>query len=86
MKSVKIYKLQNNGDEKIVMTCSLTDNGVVCEGDKIFVENLQAQGIKDYSEPEGEKMLFPKDGVKFLENLKYAFRSAYLSATDVEES
>jgi len=85
MKSVKIYRLQNNGDEKIIVTCVLIGQGVICKGDKIFIENLEKQGIKDYANRTSDIMLFPKDGIKFLENLKYAFKSAYLSATDVEE-
>lgn len=85
MPRVEIYKLQNNGDQTRIVTCILTANGVTCEGDRILVENLNKTGIRDYSDETGKKKLFPKDGRKFLENLKYAFRSAYLSATDVEE-
>ncbi len=87
MKSVKIYKLQNNGDQTVIATCSLaTDGLIICEGEGAFVENLQREGIKDYVDVSGGKILFPRDGIGFLENLKYAFRSGYLSASDIEEA
>ena len=85
MKTVKIYKLQNDGSQKEIMVCKLIDNEVVCEGDKIFVENLKKSGIKDYSDQGGDTMLKPEDGLKFLQNLKFAFRSDYLNATDIIE-
>ena len=85
MPLVEIYKLQNNGDQKVIVKCTLNAGSVLCEGDPVFVENLNKTGIRDYSDSSGAKKLFPKDGRKFLENLKYAFKSAYLSATDVEE-
>lgn len=86
MASVEIYKLQDNGEEKVIAVCKLTpEGGVVCEGEEIFVKNLTGEGIRDYSDMEKPQKLFPKDGRKFLENLKYAFRSPYLSATDIQE-
>ncbi len=92
MKFVEIYKLQNNGDQKVIAICKLTDEGVICEGEEVFVQNLKERGIRDYSQMgqgfalSGAGQLFPKDGIKFLENLKYAFKSAYLSATEVQDS
>jgi len=83
MKKVKIYKLQNNGDEHAIAICTLTDSGVVCEGEEVFINNLQKNGIRNYADQSSGAMLFPKDGIKFLENLKNAFRSPYLSATDI---
>ncbi|MDO8496794.1 MAG: hypothetical protein Q7S43_05085 [bacterium] len=87
MKFVQIYKLQNDGDQKVIVTCKLIDSGVVCDGDSIFIKNLEEDGIRDYSNKElvADK-LFPKDGIKFLENLKFAFKSGYLVATDIQES
>lgn len=87
MKFVQIYKLQNNGDQKIIAICRLTDLGVIFDGDPIFIKNLEKGGIRDYSneDPEAGK-LFPKDGIRFLENLKFAFKSGYLVATDIQES
>ena len=86
MKFVKIYKLENNGEQKVIVTCSLTDDGVICEGDKVFIQNLEKGGISDYSNEALGANLFPKDGIKFLENLKFAFKSGYLVATDIQES
>lgn len=87
MKFVEIYKLENNGDQKVIATCKLSDSGVVCEGDSVFIKNLEKNGICDYSDKNLESgKLFPKDGIKFLENLKFAFRSGYLVATEVQES
>ena len=82
MPYVEIYKLQNNGDQTIIATCQLIDNVAVCSGEEIFVNNLNQEGIYDYDSRPKQK-IFPKDGRKFLENLKYSFKSGYLSATDI---
>ena len=84
MKFVEIYKLENDGSQSILATCSLADESVSCAGNKIFVENLEKEGIQDYADGSKNK-LFPKDGLKFLENLKHAFKSGYLNASDVLE-
>lgn len=87
MKLVQIYKLQNNGDQKVIATCKLANSIVVCDGNPIFIKNLEKNGIRDYSSADLKAdKLFPKDGIKFLENLKFAFRSGYLVATDIQES
>lgn len=87
MKIVQIYKLQNNGAQKVIATCKLTDSGVVCDGNPIFIKNLEKDGVRDYSSADLKaNKLFPKDGIKFLENLKFAFKSGYLVATDIQES
>lgn len=85
MLCVKIYKLNNNGSQDILATCRLLEEGgsVNCESaNAIFVQNLKRDGIKDYSSS-GEKRLFFPNGRKFLEQLKFNFNSAYLSASDV---
>ncbi len=79
---VQIYKLQNDGTQKAVAICSLIDDKVVCEGEKFLVAALSFNGIYDYSSPERVK-LYPKDGMKFLENLKFNFKSGYLNASEV---
>ena len=85
MAKVEIYKLQNDGTQTIVVACKLEDNKVICEGeDKIFIENLIKDGITDYSGDE-RNILFPKDGLKFLEQLKYNFKSGYLNASEIKE-
>ena len=59
--------------------------------DKNFVGVLtppMEDGVRDYEAMFAEKKFaatfYPKDGVKFLNQLKYLFRSGYLSASDVE--
>ena len=85
MKFVEIYKLQNDGSQKIIAVCKLAeDGGVECDGEKTFVDNLKQEGIRDYSKSAGEK-LFPKDGLRFLEELRFNFRSGYLNASEVKE-
>jgi len=86
MNYVEIYKLQNDGEQKLVVTCRLIGGEVRCEGNQVFIQNLEKKGIRDYSMPEESAFLYPKDGMKFLENLKFAFQSGYLAATDVKES
>lgn len=86
MKFVEIYKLQNNGEQRVIATCKFADPGVICEGDAIFINNLERDGIRDYSNKDVRAgRLFSKDGIKFLENLKFAFQSGYLVATDIQE-
>lgn len=85
MKFVEIYKTQNDGSQSVLATCKLIGNIVMCEGDKVFIENLEKEGIFDYLQPETKIKLFPKDGIKFLENLKLAFKSGYLNASGVKE-
>lgn len=83
MPYVELYKLQNDGSQKVVATCRLVGDVVSCEGDTVLVENLQAEGIKDYGNPPGK--LFVKDGRKFLEQLKFNFTSGYLNASEVKD-
>jgi len=83
MKFVEFYKLQNDGSQQVIATCKLQNNDVVCEGDDVFVQNLTRDGILDYSNP--QVRLFPKDGFRFLEQLKYNFKSGYLNASEIKE-
>ena len=84
MKIVEIYKLQNDGSQKIVITCRLEIDKVICEGDRQFVDNLMSKGIFDYSQ-DSKKKIYPKDGLLFLEQLKYNFKSGYLNASDIKQ-
>ena len=83
-KFVKIYKLHNDGSQQTLATCTLVDTSVECIGDEIFVRNLLEKGTPNYlgNSPE---TLFPKEGLLFLENLAYVFRSGYLNASKVQE-
>jgi hypothetical protein len=85
MAKVDIYKLNNDGSQKVVATCRLiANNTVICEGDKIFVGNLSKRGINDYTVNPPVK-LYLSNGRKFLEQLKYNFTSGYLNASDIKE-
>jgi len=86
MSFIEIYKLQNDASQKVIATCKLADDGsVVCEGDQQFVESLAREGVRDYSSPNNSAKFFPKDGIRFLEQLKYHFKSGYLMASDIKE-
>lgn len=86
MKKVIIYKLKAEGTQEEIVTCTLEVDGTVkLSGQENFVKNLERSGIVDYEAPDGA-MLFPKDGLRFLEQLKFNFKSGYLNATDVIES
>lgn len=84
MPYVEIYKLQNDGSQKVIAVCRFLAENVVCEGDEVFVKNLEKNGIRDYSS-DSLRSLFTEDGVKFLEQLKYNFKSGYLNASDIKE-
>lgn len=84
MSFVEIYKLEPNGTQTVMAVCSLQNTEVVCEGDDAFVRMLKQEGIRDY-ESKDFKQLFPKDGLRFLEQLKFAFRSGYLNASEVKQ-
>ena len=48
------------------------------------IESIMNEGIYDYKEAKPDK-LYPGDGIRFLENLKYNFKSNGLMATDVQK-
>jgi len=76
---VEIYKLNNDGSQSVVATCSLESDKVMCRGDSETLRYLE-QGIGD---PETDELLYPKDGVRFLAVLKTHFKSGYLSASAI---
>lgn len=81
---VEIYKLNNDGTQKVLAVCKLTGEEVVCEGDAKFIQHLTREGINGYNPPFTRK-LFPKDGRLFLEQLKYNFKSGYLNASGIKK-
>lgn len=84
MKFVELYETQNNGSQRVVAVCTLADTGVLCTGDEVLVENLAQDGIWDDSQTPPQKV-FPQDGIRFLERLRFAFKSGYLNASEVKE-
>lgn len=85
MKFVEIYVLQDDGSQKVIATCKLVNDSVVCDGDGNFVRNLNVEGVFDYSMSK-KQTLFPKDGIHFLEQLKFNFQSGYINASDIKET
>jgi hypothetical protein len=86
MKYVEFYQLENSGKQAIVATCKLTeDNQVICEGEQNLINKLNTRGIKDYTETSRLKILYPKDGLVFLTQLRYNFSSGYLNASEIKE-
>ena len=84
MPFVEIYKTNNDGLQEIAAICELNKEFVVCKGEKIFIENLKKDGIYNYSRSPHQK-IFPKDGLHFLEQLKYNFKSGYFNASEVKD-
>lgn len=84
MQFVEFYKLKNDGSQEIIATCTMAEDIVVCEGDEALIKNLEKDGILDYSQTPPQK-IFPKDGLRFLEQLKYNFKSGYLNASEIKE-
>ena len=84
MKKVIIYSLKENGEQQLEVECSLINNVVEISGNDSLKDKLVNDGIKDYNS-KVDSFLFPKDGIIFLKQLRYNFRTAYLSATDVIE-
>ena len=84
MKFVEIYKVNNGGSQNVLAVCTLTADGVKIDGDIEFISNLNS-GIDNYSS-EIPKKLYPKDGILFLEQLKFNFKSGYLNASEVKEA
>ena len=85
MPFVEIYKIKNDGSQIVAATCHLKDGMVVCEGDEVLINNLERDGIFDYSSADPDKKLFFQDGLKFLEQLMFNFKSGYLNASAVKE-
>ncbi len=82
MKYIEIYKLENDGAQRVIATCKLVGAEAVCEGNEALVQTLSEEGIISYEkEP---RRLFPKDGLVFLEQLSFTFKSGYLNASEVK--
>ena len=86
---VELFELDRNAQQKKIATFKLLEEEsamVEIEGDHHHpvIENICGEGIFDYKYARPGK-LHLYDGMNFLENLKYHFRSGYLSATDVKK-
>lgn len=83
MQFVEIFKLKDDGSQEILATCRLSKDRVLCEGNEVFIKNIEQEGIVDYSQSPNQKIFF-KNGIKFLEQLQYNFKSGYLNASKVK--
>lgn len=86
---VDLFELDHDAQQKKIVTFKLSEESgqaVEIEGNHNHpvIESIQGEGIFDYKYARLGK-LYPHDGMNFLENLKYHFRSGYLSATDVKK-
>ena len=86
---VELFELDRDARQKKIATFKLSEGEggtVEIDGDHNHpvVDGVKVEGIFDYKYARLGK-LYPRDGMSFLENLKYHFRSGYLSATDVKE-
>ncbi|MEK7508631.1 MAG: hypothetical protein AAB568_02125 [Patescibacteria group bacterium] len=84
MKKVEIYKLDSDGTQSVIAVCNLAGDKAICEGDVNLVANLEREGVRNYTGSTPEQ-LYPKDGLEFLKQLKHAFKSGYLNASDIIE-
>lgn len=86
---VDLFELDPQAKQKKIATFKMDEDrpeNVEIEGDQYHpvIENLRGEGIFDYKNATPTK-LYPHDGMSFLENLKYNFRSGYLSASEVQK-
>ena len=86
---VDLYELDQDAKQKKIATFRMQEDEpgkVEIDGDHNHpvLENIKNEGIFDYKNTRPGK-LYPYDGMIFLENLKYYFRSGYLLATDVKK-
>lgn len=85
---VDLYELDRDAKQRKIATFRMNEDEpgkVEVNGNEKHpvLENIQREGIFDYKNSRSGK-LYPDDGLPFLENLKYYFRSGYLLATDVQ--
>ena len=86
---VDLFELDPVAKQRKIATFKMNEDSpgnVEIEGDQYHpvVENLRGEGIFDYKNANPTK-LYIHDGLSFLENLKYNFRSGYLSASEVQK-
>lgn len=86
---VELFELDRDAQQKKIATFKLLEERgstveIECEHEHPVLASIQFEGIFDYKYARPGK-LYPYDGLSFLENLKYQFRSGYLLATDVKK-
>ncbi|MBI4158028.1 MAG: hypothetical protein HY505_00165 [Candidatus Yanofskybacteria bacterium] len=86
---VDLYELDKDAKQRKIATFKMQEDEpgkIEVDGDDNHpvLENIKNEGIFDYKNARPGK-LYLYDGMSFLENLKYYFRSGYLLATDVQK-
>lgn len=86
---VELFELDRDAQQKKIAMFKLSGDGgnmveIDGEHDHPAIFSIKREGIFDYKNARPGK-LYPHDGMSFLENLKYYFRSGYLLATDVQK-
>ena len=76
MTSVKLFQLDGEGEPELVTVIEVRDGQAVCDN-PAFMEKWTAKGI--LGRPENGRV-FPADGLAFLAELPYMYRSAYFWA------
>jgi hypothetical protein len=84
MQYVDIFQIVDHESHRVAR-CVLQNEEVICSGELNVVKRLQ-KGILSVNLEGSERMLYPKDGIVFLEQLRLNFRSGYVSATPVQET
>lgn len=90
---VDLYELDKEAKQRKVATFRINEDEpgrIKIDGDTEhpILKNIEFEGIFDYKfdyKFARPGKLCPHDGMSFLENLKYHFRSGYLLATDVQK-
>jgi len=87
---VDLYELDKDAKQRKIATFKMQEDEpgrVEINGDENHpvLKSIEGEGIFDYKNARPGK-LYPHDGMNFLENLKYYFRSGYLLATDVQRA
>ena len=85
---VDLYELDKDAKQRKIATFRMQEDEpgrIEVDGDHNHpvMESIKNEGIFDYKNSRPGK-LFLSDGMSFLENLKYYFRSGYLLATDIQ--
>ena len=81
MKRVKLLRTEDNGGQDHFAT-------ILFDGKLVTYDGLSPNYIRDFEKYGiyvGNKTFYPKDGLTFLENLKYAYSGSVIRATDMEE-
>lgn len=84
---VDLFELDQNRNQRKIATFEFAEDTygtvhIIGEQTHPVIEAVMREGIFDYKYARPGR-LYPYDGMTFLENLKYHFRSGYLVATDV---